>query len=143
MPRKIMKKIIYSPEIYTYHIDFNQHVSNIAYIEWMEVGRLRFLEELGMPIHNLKQASITPVLVKTEISYAKPLYLGDKLTIELWLTALKNTSAEMEFKFYSNGSTVAAQGRQTGLFIDLKSMKPHRLSESERSLFLPYLSLPE
>ncbi len=134
-----MKKIIYSPEIYTYHIDFNQHVSNIVYIEWMEIGRLKFLESIGMPIHTLEENKITPVLIKTDISYKKPLYLGNKLTIELWLAALNKTSAEMYFLFYQNGESIAAQGRQTGLFIDLETMKPHRLTESERALFLPYV----
>ncbi len=134
-----MKKIIYSPEIYTYQIDFNQHVSNIVYIEWMEIGRLKFLENIDMPIHSLEERKITPILIKTEITYKKPLYLGDKLTIELWLGALNNTSAEMIFSFYKNGDTIAAQGRQTGLFINLETFKPHRLTESERSLFSPFV----
>ncbi len=134
-----MKKVIYSQEIYTYQIDFNQHVSNIVYIEWMEVGRLKFLENIGMPIHTLGESKITPVLIKTEITYKKPLFLGDRLTIELWLAALNKTSAEMVFSFYKNGETVVALGKQTGLFVDLETLKPHRLTDSERSLFLPYV----
>lgn len=134
-----MKKIIYSPEIYTYQIDFNQHVSNIVYIEWMEIGRLKFLEAIGMPIHTLGESKITPVLIKTEITYKKPLYLGDQLTIELWLATLNKTSAEMVFSFFKNGNIVIAQGIQTGLFVNLETLKPHRLTEPERSLFLPYV----
>jgi acyl-CoA thioesterase FadM len=33
------------PEIYTYDIDFNNHVSNISCIGWMEIGRLKLLEK--------------------------------------------------------------------------------------------------
>ncbi len=134
-----MKKITYSPEIYTYQIDFNQHVSNIVYIEWMEIGRLKLLESICMPIHTLMESKIAPVLIKTEITYKKPLYLGDKLTIELWLATLNKTSAEMVFSFHKNDDTIMAQGRQTGLFINLETYKPYKLTESERALFLPYV----
>ena len=34
-------------EIYTFDIDFAQHVSNITYIRWLEMGRLQFLADAG------------------------------------------------------------------------------------------------
>ncbi len=46
----MQKKIIYTEKIYTYQIDFARHVSNIVYIQWMENGRLRLMEEMGFPI---------------------------------------------------------------------------------------------
>ena len=42
------------PEIYTYDIDFNNHVSNISYIRWMEIGRLKLLEKTGRPCMKFK-----------------------------------------------------------------------------------------
>ncbi|MEO6147781.1 MAG: acyl-CoA thioesterase [Sulfuriferula sp.] len=72
-----MKKIEYTKPIYTYEIDAGQHVSNIAYIQWMEVGRLRLLEEVGLPIHEIKTKGFVPALVRTEINYKKPLLIGD------------------------------------------------------------------
>ena len=134
-----MKKVIYSPEIYTFQIDFNQHVSNIVYIEWMEIGRLKLLEEIGLAVHTLVERRITPVLIKTEISYKKPLLLGDNLTIELYLTELNKTSARLFFNFIKNGKTIVAEGLQMGLFINLDTLRPHRLSDDEKALFSPYL----
>lgn len=136
-----MKKVIYSPEIYTYQIDFNQHVSNIVYIEWMEIGRLKLLEEIGLAVHTLIKRRITPVLIKTEISYKKPLLLGDKLAIELHLTELNKTSAKLFFNFIKNEKTIVAEGLQMGLFINLDTLRPHRLSDEEKTLFSPYLAV--
>ena len=35
-----MKKITFTLPVYTFQIDFAGIVSNIVYIEWMEIGRL-------------------------------------------------------------------------------------------------------
>lgn len=37
LPLNEMKVIEYIEPIYTFEIDSNQHVSNIAYIQWMEI----------------------------------------------------------------------------------------------------------
>ena len=69
-----MKKIEYIKPIYKYEIDSGQHVSNIAYVQWMEVGRLKLMEEVGLPAHEVKLKGFVPALIRTEICYKKPLF---------------------------------------------------------------------
>ena len=64
-----MKKVIFEESVYTYHIDFAGHVSNIVYIRWMEIGRSKLLEAAGLPVQELLKKGIVPVLVSTEITY--------------------------------------------------------------------------
>ncbi len=135
-----MKKITLHQDIYTYHIDFAGHVSNIVYIQWMEIGRLKLLEAVGMPVAELTQKNDTfPTLIETQISYKKPLFLGDRVRIEIWLSRLKNVTAVMEFRFYNTAGELTTTGRQTGLFIDGTSHKPHRISREQRDAFSVYL----
>ena len=35
----------------------------------MEVGRLKMAEQLGMPVHELKQLGVAPALTHNEINY--------------------------------------------------------------------------
>lgn len=134
-----MQKIAFNLEIYTYQIDFNGHVSNIVYIQWMEIGRLKLLEAVGLPIHKIFREGFVPVLVNTEITYKVPLYLGDMVHIELWLSELKNASAMINFCFYNGEGTLAAIGCQRGLFVDQKTKRPRRMQAEEQALFKPYL----
>ncbi len=134
-----MKKIIYSPEIYTYNIDFAGHVSNIIYIQWMEIGRLKLLDQIGLSVHEIAEIGITPILVSTEIRYRKPLYLGDKVNAEVWISELSHATAVMKFRFLKNENDIAAEGIQKGLFINIESKKPHRLTPDQRNLFLGFL----
>ncbi|MCS6813462.1 MAG: acyl-CoA thioesterase [Cyanobacteria bacterium] len=138
-----MPKLTLELPIYTYDIDFAGHVSNIAYIRWMEIGRLHLLETIGLPVHELAHRGFTPVLSHTAITYTMPLFLGDTVHLDLWLSELKRASAEIQFRFYNSQHDLVASGQQGGLFVSLEDQKPHRLSLEERARFEPYVILDE
>ncbi|MBW4624671.1 MAG: acyl-CoA thioesterase [Brasilonema octagenarum HA4186-MV1] len=134
-----MQKISFELEVYSFHIDFIGHVNNTVYIQWMEIGRTKLLEAVGMPTQEIFQQGFAPVLVQTNITYKSPLYLGDRVRMEMWISELKNASAIMQFCFYKEEETLAAEGWQKGLFVDTQTMRPRRLRPEERSLFAPYV----
>jgi acyl-CoA thioester hydrolase len=135
-----VKKIRCELPIYTYQIDFLGHVSNIVYIQWMEIGRLKLMETVGMPVHQIAKQGFAPVLMHTEIAYHHMLVMGDTVVMELWLSELKKISARLEFRFYNQTGTAVASGSQKGVIIDLKEMRPRRLHPEEQQLFEPYLA---
>jgi acyl-CoA thioester hydrolase len=59
----------------------------------------------------------------------------------MWLSELRNASAVMQFRFYNGDQVLAAEGVQKGLFVDVKTMRPKRLTSEERASFSPYLNL--
>ena len=135
-----MKKLVFEEDIYTYQIDFAGHVSNIVYIQWMEVGRLKLLEAVGLPVHKIMDtAGVLPTLVETGIQYKKQLFLGEKVRIEVWLSQLKNVSAVMEFRFFNGKGELAATAWQRGLFVSMETRRPHRLSDENRAHYTAFL----
>jgi acyl-CoA thioester hydrolase len=136
-----MQKIFFDLDIYSYQIDFIGHVNNAVYIQWMEIGRTKLLEAVGMPTHEIFQQGFAPVLVHTSITYKSSLCLGDRAQVELWLSELRNASATMQFRFHNSQQTLAAEGIQKGLFVDRQTMRPRRLLPEERALFVPYLDV--
>ncbi|MEM6399520.1 MAG: thioesterase family protein [Cyanobacteria bacterium P01_D01_bin.116] len=137
-----MQKITFELDVYSFQIDFMGHVNNAVYIHWMEIGRTKLLEAVGMPTHEIFKQGFAPVLVQTMITYKAPLHLGDRVCVEIWLSELRNASATMQFRFYNSQQMLAAEGVQKGLFVDTKTMRPKRLTSEERALFVPYLDLP-
>jgi len=135
----VMNSIKFELPIYTYDIDFNNHVSNIVNIKWMEIGRLKLLEHVGMPVTKIMEQGFGPLLVDTIITYKKPLLLADKVNAEVWLSELGKASAWMEFHFTNGDGETAATGRQRGMFLNYKTGKPHRISEEDRSRFEVFL----
>lgn len=134
-----MKKVEFELEVYTYQIDIVGHLSNIIYIEWMEIGRLKLLEAIGLPVVELTKKDIFPILVNTDITYKKPIFYGDKVRAEIWISKLNAASAIMEFRFIKNDGVLAATGYQKGLFIKGSTGKPYRIPKEERMLYEKYL----
>lgn len=134
-----MQKISFELQVYSFHIDFIGHVNNTVYIQWMEIGRTKLLEAVEMPTQKIFQQGFVPVLVQTNITYKLPLYLGELVQVEMWISELKNASAIMQFCFYNEQKILAAEGWQKGLFVDRETMRPRRLRPEERSLFAPYV----
>ncbi len=133
------RKIRFEQPVYSFNIDSNRHVSNLIYIEWMEIARIKLLEAVGLPLGELESRGFAPVLRSTCIDYKLPLFLGDKLEIELWLSKLSRVAATMEIRFYRDRTELVASGFQKGLFVSLETERPYRLSDEERALFEPFL----
>lgn len=130
-----MSKIIYEQQVFPYQIDYVGHLNNVIYIEWMEVGRTKLLEEIGLPLPELEKRGIAPILVETTIRYKKALYVSEIIKIEIWVSELKNASAIMSFNFYNSKGELAAFGSQQGLFIHRETVRPYRLNAEERAAF--------
>lgn len=134
-----MAKFTFEQNVYTYDIDSSHHVSNITYIKWMEIGRNLLSEQAGLPLHQPEHLGFAPVLRKTEITYKKPLYLGDKVKIEVYFSSLRKIAGIMEFRFYNKEKLLVAEGSQEALFFSLKTKMPHKLSREHREMFAQFL----
>lgn len=134
-----MNKLKFELEVYTFQIDIVGHLSNIIYVEWLEIGRIKLLEAMGLPVTELTKKDIFPILVNTNITYKQPIFFGDKVTCEAWISKLNEASAIVEFRFYKNDGILAATANQKGLFIIGSTGKPFRLTSEYRKPFEKYL----
>lgn len=135
-----MQKLVFEEKIYTYHIDFVGHVNNVNYITWMENGRVKLFEAMGISIFNLlNDHQILPIITETYIQYKKPLFLNNEVFIESWISQLNNASAILQFRFYNEKHELCTTGHQKGSFINSKNLRPVRLSGDLRTCFEKFL----
>ena len=136
---EIMQKLNFDLSIYTFDIDAAGHVGNNVYLQWVEMGRCKFLEAVNFPIHTAMASGVAPVIANMNIAYKKPLYLGEKVLLEMWLSELKKVTHTLEFRFYNEVGVLAATGQQRGVFINTTTLKPTALAPEIRDLFVPYV----
>ena len=132
-------KVEFELPVHTFQIDFAGHVSNIVYIQWMEIARTRLLEAAGLPVGELMERGIVPVLAGTRIEYRKPLRLGERVMVEAWISELKGATACIEVTFRNSGGEPVAEGSNRGVFIERRSGRPLRMSGQFRAAFAPFL----
>jgi acyl-CoA thioester hydrolase len=136
-----MEKIIIEITIEPSHIDYSGNANNNFYIEWMEMGRLKLFDQIGMPIDKISDSDIVPALMTTHIDYVEPLLLGDCVRVEGWVTDLRKISAVMQFRFYRDKSLVAT-GYQKGTWVNRKTRKLARIPQDVGDRFERFLEKP-
>ncbi len=136
-----MNTITFDLDIYVHQIDFSGYVSNLTFIEWMEIAQQRLLEGVALPIAQMQQQRMALMLVQTEIHYWRSLSLGESVRVELYLTALLSTSMTIKMRFSNRSGHIVAEGSRQELFIDATNRHPKKLTSEQRSYFLPYLQL--
>ncbi len=125
----------YTIPVHTFQVDFGGIVSNTVYVQWMEIGRNELLNAVGLPIDEAWETGIVPVLVHTSIDYKRPFRLAETVSAEVWISELRGTSAVMQHRFRNADGELCATGHQVGLFVDRRTMKPHRIDEAMRTQF--------
>ena len=117
----------------TYDIDSAGHVSNIAYLRWLEDMRLELFEKY-FPLRDFVNAGIKPVIASTHIEYKRPIKLFDRPEGFMWVSEMGRASLiiEAELRVDSLVTTVA---RHVGVFVMLDTGKPIRVPEVCRAKF--------
>lgn len=115
-------------EVRSYELDIYDHVNNAVYINWLEHGRSKLLQDKGFNYTNIEQVwGVRFMTVRTEIDYRVPLYLGDRVVVSTQLHKVGNTSATLlqEITRSSDkGDVVSASARVVIVFTDAGSHKP-------------------
>lgn len=134
-----MARVTCEFEVYTYQIDFARHVSNIVYIQWLEIGRLKLLEEVGLSVAEVAKRGITPIVAATSIVYQRPVHFGDRVTLEAWVGDFGKASAMVHYRLTNQRGEEVAEATQRGLFVRIVDGKPVRLGEEDRVRFAPFV----
>lgn len=132
-------RLVYEETVFTFDIDFAGHVNNAVYIRWLEEGRTKLLEGVGFPIQELVAAGTFPILAHTEIHYKRPLFLGEKVRIEAWVSKPSKARIFLDFEFFNGNGEVVAHAHQTCAFLDGKTNRPRRLNSAEIDSLNRYL----
>ena len=116
------RRVVFEQRVETFQIDINDHVNNAIYVEWLEVGRIRMLEEIGLPVERLRERGTMPVLVETWIKYMEAVYYPDTVRVEVWVSELTRVTAWIAFRFYSTKTgKLVARAKQRGVFVTTDS----------------------
>ncbi len=134
-----MNTITFDLDIYTFHIDFSGFVSPIAYAQWSEIAWLKLLDAIALPRHQMADDNLQPILTTTAVAYHQPLYLGDPVRGEIWITRLAATEVDLKIRFYNAAQRTMAEATQSWAFTDRQQGRPKDLGPEIMVRFQPYL----
>jgi acyl-CoA thioester hydrolase len=115
-------------------IDELNHVNNVTYVQWIQDAAVRHWNLIA-PEH-IKQNYVW-MIVRHEIDYRRQGVLGDELLARTRvLTAERASSIRLVEIFRKNDMQLLVESRTTWVMIDSATLRPARITEEIREIFL-------
>jgi thioesterase-3 len=106
-----------------YHLDFYGHVNNARYLEFLEEGRWSMFEK-NVDLKKWQHQGHAFFVVNINISYRKPVSLGDVLEVRSFVSAIGKRSGVIHQEVYTKGpQTLMADADITFVIADIGSGK--------------------
>jgi acyl-CoA thioester hydrolase len=123
-PKIFEKKIVVSKE----DIDFNGHVNNLKYLEWMIDLAMEHSEHEGFGIEYYKTHGVSWVARKHCVEYKHPSFEGDELLLKTWIDEVHKVTVIRKYEILKNDKIIT-QGFSEWVFVDFKTQRPKRIPE--------------
>jgi acyl-CoA thioester hydrolase len=108
-------------------LDAFGHVNNAVYLTYAQEARFAWSGILEM------------VVARAEVDFIAPIYDGDTfLDIELWVSAIGNSSFTMTYELKMKGELVA-RVKTVQVTVDMGTKKSHPIDDEQRAFLTKYL----
>ena len=115
-PRIYSKQFAVPPEA----IDVNRHVSNLAYVQWMQDIAIEHSAAAGWTMARYLELGAGWVVRSHFIEYLLPAFEGDVLSVHTWVPRFDQRSTPRRYLFVRESDrAVVAQAETRWVFVDL------------------------
>jgi len=118
-------------------IDFNGHVNNLRYIEWMLSAAQEHSEAAGWPMeHCIDDYGATWVARSHHFDYLRPAYVGEALELKSWIEEIRGVRAlrRYEIRRMADGAKIC-EGQSEWIWVDAETLRPMRIPEELAACF--------
>ena len=121
-------------------IDDLGHAGNYHYVRWMQYAAIAHSSALGWSPEAYDELGAGWVVRSHEITYLKPAFERDILSINTWVADLKSATSLRRYRILNaRGETLATAGTNWA-FIDYHRQRPVRIPPVVRASFDPVVS---
>lgn len=102
------------------------------YFVWFEVARTEYLRSFGVSYRKLEEKGMYLMVASASCQYRSPARYDDEVTVQSWISEMKNSSLKFEYKL-SVEDRLIATGETVHVFTN-ESGRPVRIPEEIRHL---------
>ena len=101
-------------------MDLFGHVNNVAFMKYVQAGRVNFWEEIGLTQMHAATGK-GPMLAATGCTFLKPLHYPGNITVETRLEFIKTTSFGLHHQILNEEKQVAAEAHDVVVMFDFNA----------------------
>ena len=96
------------------------------YAQYLEIGRLEWLTDLGISYKDMEANDVMLPVVSLNLNYKKPARYDDVLTISTSLLKLPTASIEFAYEIHNSSGELLTTANTKLVFVNMKSNFPMR-----------------
>lgn len=112
-------------------IDELGHASNISYVRWVQEAAIAHSTASGYGLGYYLECGAIFVIVRHEIDYVRPAFVGDGLVARTWIESAQAAKC-LRVTELLRGSEKLACARTTWGFVETKTGRPKRVPDALR-----------
>ena len=94
------------------------------YAQYLEMGRVEWLRELGISYKNMEKNGIMLPVVSLCLDFKKSAAYDDLITVETRLTKLPLVKIEFDYTIYNESQEILTLANTVLAFLDVKTKRP-------------------
>jgi len=99
-------------------------VYHANYLTWFEIGRTKFVENIGLNYEEMEAQGILAPVTNAEISYKKPIRYGEDAYVETWLARYNGLRTVYAYEILDGEDNVAVSGTTEHVIVKKDSFRP-------------------
>ncbi|MFS4492087.1 acyl-CoA thioesterase [Maribacter sp. 2308TA10-17] len=96
------------------------------YAQYMEMGRVEWLREMGISYKTMEENGIMLPVISLHVNYKKPAVYDDLITVKTILKKTPSVKIEFDFEIYNEAHEILADATVVLAFMDMKRNRPVR-----------------
>jgi acyl-CoA thioester hydrolase len=116
-------------------IDDLNHAGNFHYIKWMQHAAIAHSTANGWPPQKHIDLGAGWVARSHKITYLKPAFEGDALTIKTWVANMKPAISLRQYEIFNEAGEMLAKAETNWAFVNYEKQRPTRIPKEVASSF--------
>ncbi|GAB3066562.1 acyl-CoA thioesterase [Virgibacillus ainsalahensis] len=105
-------------------------VYHANYLVWFEIGRTKFIENLGLSYIEMEKSNIVSPVTDANISFKKPIRYGEQAFVETWLEAYNGVRTIYGYNIKGADDTIAVSGTTKHVIVKKDNFRPLSLKKT-------------
>lgn len=94
------------------------------YAQYLEMGRVEWLRELGISYKDMEKNGVMLPVVSLQLFYKKPALYDDLITVRTILKRTPNVKIEFDYEIYNEARELLVEANVVLVFMDIKKNRP-------------------
>ena len=130
-----LKYFLHSVTVIPEHIDPNNHLNNIVYLQWMQDAAIEHVQANGV-FKLTEELGLTWFAKKHTIEYLAQGFLDDEIVVITWVETLTKISTLRKYHIYrKSDKKLLCKGETLWIMINLEKGRPTKIPQTVVDLF--------